>query len=334
MRVTVERHHPIKELGSALSRRRLDDIESLSASIALEGLRLPVLLLPSGQLLKGRRRIAAAEVLGWTTIQARTVRTIEEAAQACMDGRDQDHRPRNVMEKVALGLAIESLPERQPSTGRDRTYDIYAKVGPALGWSGSTYKRARWLVQVATSARRPAHLVQAAVEALAAVDAGTHAINGAYTRVRNAEKSTDTVVVDGLGRDGLPMTPPPQPAARSPKARRIRQDWVRAMAAKGATSADISDRIGITVQAVKKLAQDTGVEITADRALAKTQRRAADPNRAMEVVAGDLDALVWSLDRVELAGLDPDRVAGWAETLRHAARSLNRVAGRMKKEQG
>lgn len=325
VRTAIEQSMPITEVGTQRPSRHdaADDIEGLAASMAVEGLRNPVLLTPAGDVLKGSRRIAAAQHLGWTSIQARPVMTMEEAAERIIAQRDETSRPRTVSEVVALGMAMELLDRR------DRKPEPYALIGPAVTTSGSTYKRARALVVAAHSQHRPAHVVAVAQEALARVDAGELLVTTAHERMRAAERADP---VDCLGPDGLPIIPPPLGSARSPKARRLRIDWIRALAAKGASSAQIAERLNISTNGLRKIVNDVGITVPADVVLSRTQRKAADPNRAVRVAVSDLDALVWSLDRIDTAALDPIEASVWATQLKEYARSIERVSRKIAKE--
>jgi hypothetical protein len=308
-------------------------VDDLAASMVLEGLRHPILLMPAGQILDGERRVAAARKLGWTSIHARTVHTIEDAVAALIDQRDETVRDRPIEEWVSVGLTIETLDWRDPPSGiiRDPKRDTTLIVGPAVTTSGSQYKRARAVVNAARSAHRPAHVVAAAQQALVLADQGRISLNAAYDCVRSAEK---TDPVDGTGAEGLPLIPPPLASARTPKARLLRRDWIRALSAKGYTSGQIAEQLGINHEGLRKMARDMGLVIPADQAMRKTQRKAADPARAMSVVVADLDALVWSLDRIDTTDLDPADTAEWADQLRKHARAIQRMSRRiLKKEQ-
>lgn len=306
------------------SRRNIDPrrIAELAASMALEGLRHPILIMPNGNVLKGRRRMAAARTLGWTVIQAREVHYVEEAVDALWDCKDEMAQPRTIEEWVELGLAIETLDHRDAGTADNRR-DYAQFIGAVVASSGSAYKRGRYVVLAAKSQRKPLHVVTVAKTALAAIDMGTLTITGGFNRVRAAEKAN---VADVVSDDGLPTTQPPSPQARSPRARLLREEWIRALAAKGATSQQIADRLGITVHGLRKIAADMGQVISADQVLAGTQRRAVDPNKAMRVAIDDLDALIWSLDRIDVTQLDPDLAAEWASLLGGYARGINRVS--------
>lgn len=331
---TIERQHPIEKIRIEQPSRPVepesDDIVALATSMIAEGVRFPVLLMPDGHLLKGGRRIAAAELLGWTVIPARTVHTMEEAAEAIAAQADESSLPRTLEERVDLAVMLEQLDRRHPhGTRKDRIPETCVVVGPAIGFSGSHYKRARALVMAARSTVRPAHIVAVARQGLEAFDAGTMTLSAADSALRAAKKTNPP---DGLGADGLPITPPPPRSNRSPQARKLRMEWLRAMAGQGARAADIAERLGIGESAVKKIAKDMGLVVTADTVMGRIHRRTHDPARAVEAAVADLDALVWSLDRVDPAGLDPSQAAEWAAQLRQYARSIERASRRITKE--
>lgn len=296
-------------------------IAQLAASMALEGMRHPVLVMPNGELLKGGRRQAAAQSLHWTTIPARQVRYVEDVVEYLMDTRDEFTELRTIEESVGLGLAIETLDKRG---GND---DYNNLIGSAVMSSGSAYKRARYIVVAAQSQVRPLHVVEVAKQAVASIDTGMMTISMGYNRVRAAEKGNPAAAVS---HDGLPATAPPSPAARSPRARILRQEWIKALAMKGATSQQIADRLGLTVSGLKKITRDIGITITADTVMARTQRKVVDPNKSMRVAIDDLDALMWSLERIDPTQLDPTEAAEWAATLNRYARGIARVSRTIK----
>lgn len=326
LKVRLEQAKPIPATHRT-TRTNTRNIDSLAASMALEGLRHPVLLLANDVILDGGRRMAAARKLGWTTIPAKYVHTVEDAVEALYESDtlydDDTVLPRTMEEVVILGLTIEALDHRDPGGHQD--YLRY--IGGAISSSGSKYVRARYVVQAARSTKRPAHVVTAAKQAMAAVDAGTISYTAAYNRVRAAEKADVADVVDD---EGMPPVDPPSALARSPRARALRIEWCRALAGKGATSEQIAGRLGIGIEAVKRLCRDSGITLTADAAIAKTQRKAVDPDRAMRVAVDDLDALVWSLERVDVNRLNPDDAANWAKQLGRYARGISRVAQNIK----
>ncbi len=54
-------------------RQELGDIDGLAASLTEVGLLQPVVVTPEGTLIAGARRLAAAKLLGWTSIPAAVV---------------------------------------------------------------------------------------------------------------------------------------------------------------------------------------------------------------------------------------------------------------------
>jgi hypothetical protein len=328
----VDEHaKPITEIGTSRPSRRttLPAFAALAASMALEGLRHPVLIMPTGAVLDGHRRISAALSLGWTTIPAREVRTIEDAVEAIKASYDELTMPRTIEEYVDQGLTIETLEHRDPGTKhREGKKDYGYLIGGALTTSGSTYKRARTVVQASRSRMRPAHVVATAKEALRQAEAGVITVSSAYNRVQATMRAGPQP--EGLVGDGLPSVPPPSAEARSPKARILRLEWVRALNEKGATSKQIADVLGIHVTSLRKMARTAGIDITADVVLARQAAKTADPNKAVRVAIDDLDALVWSLDRLDARQLDPNDAAEWALMLTRYARALNRVSRKIK----
>jgi hypothetical protein len=114
---------------------------------------------------RGERRIRAAELLGWDSLEITIIHTIEDAQQHLMAERDANtcHKPMLTSELVALGARLEELEtpkakQRQRDSGReygrgmnspgspephlspqpDRVRD---RVGKALGVSDATYNR-------------------------------------------------------------------------------------------------------------------------------------------------------------------------------------------------
>lgn len=308
------------------SRRVTGDVGTLAASMAVEGLRHPVLVMPSGDILDGKRRIMAARSLGWQTIPARQVQYVEEAALAILAAQDEHTMPRQLEEAVDQGLLLETLDHQHPGTIRDY---VMVVIGPAVLTSGAQYKRARMLVHASRSHLRPRHVVDAAREAIRSVDAGVLSISGAYTRVRVTMRSDPPE--ENTIEDGLPAVPPPAPEARSPKARQLRIQWIRALVGQGATTAQIADRIGIGPSAIRKIYKDTGIVNTADAALNRTQVKAVDHSRVMRVIVDDLDALVWSLDGVDVTALGEDEKTEWAKRLTKYARDISRASRKIQR---
>lgn len=67
------------------ARTILGDLEPLMASMREHGLLNPVIITERYELVAGRRRLEAAKRLGWKTIEAKIVRSQDEAALLAME---------------------------------------------------------------------------------------------------------------------------------------------------------------------------------------------------------------------------------------------------------
>lgn len=192
-------------------RQDLGDVDELARSIRDIGLLNAITLTPDNRLVAGERRLEACRRLGWETIPARVVATLDSAVQELLAERDENtaRKEMTITEKVALGAALEKLvepvaadrrragavrggrasgaeqgssPERRTLEKNPRTIDV---VGAALGMGASTYARARVVVDAATTAEDET-VRQVAEEAAARMDE-TGNVSAPYRRVRAAQ---------------------------------------------------------------------------------------------------------------------------------------------------
>lgn len=250
--------------------------------------------------------------------------TVEDAVEAIAKDGLPPHL-NTLEERIEYGLALERLPRRGgvPRAG------VTEIIGPVVLNSYSQYKRAKAVVLAAKSTLRPPEVINTARKAVDEVEAGTITVSAAYERLRAAEKAAAPNDWTEFDRGGLPKTPPPAPNARTPKARAVRIEWTKALAAQGATSYEIAEKLGIGRPAVAKLSRDFNIIIPADKALNRTPRRIHDPNRVVSVAAEDLAALVWSLERINPDDLDPAQASVWGAQLHDHALTINRMARRI-----
>lgn len=152
-------------------RQDLGDIEALAESIRKVGLLHPIVVLSDGTLVAGRRRVAAAEKLGWESIPATVLATEDGRLEAERD-ENTERKDFTPSEAVAIGRLIEDAHKKKIAEVRsdlmrqNRTLrkDIDSEVnhprvvppGPtrekaaaAVGLSGSTYARAKTVVLAA-----------------------------------------------------------------------------------------------------------------------------------------------------------------------------------------
>ena len=188
-------------------RSDLGDIARLAASIKAEGLINPITITPDGRLLAGERRLAAIRMLGRDKVEARVVDTLNDAAAELRLERDEntERKPMVKSELVALGLALEALerPRAAARVGRPRKNPVLqngvsetgppgetrAVVAAALGMSGSTYDRAKFVVAAASDPGLSDEERAIAAEAMSDMDSGATGVSPAYDRVRNATKT-------------------------------------------------------------------------------------------------------------------------------------------------
>jgi len=138
-------------------RKDMGDLEVLAASLATEGLLQPIGITEQNELVFGERRLRAAQILGWTKIDARVVRV-----SSILNGEYTENELRKDFtpsERVAIADAIQgAMPERRgrpsenvqniaPLYPQGKTRDIAAeKAGFA---NHTSYEQARAVVHKA-----------------------------------------------------------------------------------------------------------------------------------------------------------------------------------------
>jgi ParB-like chromosome segregation protein Spo0J len=167
-------------------RADLGDVDALAASMAAEGLLHPVVVTSLGRLVAGERRLAAARLLGWTTVPVTVVGDVEDAAGLLRMERDENECRKEMTpsEKVSLGRALEELErpkarERQAhgetAPGRNASvrpnesdrrdaFDVREVVAPAVGMSTASYSRAKQIVTAAEQGDDDAVAAQAEMD--------------------------------------------------------------------------------------------------------------------------------------------------------------------------
>jgi hypothetical protein len=157
-------------------RKDLGPIEDLAESISEVGLIQPIIVDQDGNLIAGRRRLAACKLLGWSDIPVVVAEGLRDAADRVQAERDENTCRKNMTasELVAIGLALEEL-ERPKARARQvlagerfgrgtdssgsREPELSGRtsgvVGPALGMSRVTYERAKSVVLASQDAEAP-----------------------------------------------------------------------------------------------------------------------------------------------------------------------------------
>lgn len=212
-------------------RKDLGDLDALAKSIASAGLINPITVTSDGQLIAGQRRLEACRLLGWDMIPCIVADDLDTATDRLVAERDEntERKAMKPSELVSLGKALEELErpkaEKRKGAGqfgsRRATGTVHSdshqskgdtneKVAEALGVSGSTYDRAKFVVDTAANPDVTEQERSNAQEALAQMDA-TGKVQPAYDKVR---AKTDRP------RIGSPRTPPPKPKIATAKQQR------------------------------------------------------------------------------------------------------------------
>lgn len=179
-------------------RKDLGDLDGLAKSIAAVGLLNPITITSDGQLITGQRRLEACRLLGRTEIECLIADDLDTAVQQLEAERDEntERKAMTPEELVHLGRALEELerPRAQerkaagqfgsgPETGTVVRGETAEVVGSALGISGTSYKRARAVVNAAYDESSSSDDREVARAALANMNA-TGNIVGNYDKIR------------------------------------------------------------------------------------------------------------------------------------------------------
>jgi ParB-like chromosome segregation protein Spo0J len=168
-------------------RRDLGDVDALAQSIATRGLLQPPAVTADGQLISGRRRLAALEKLGWTEIPVHVVSGLDEEVELLLAQHEADelHKSLTPSEAVARGKRIKGAIAKQaarqkrsgksadgraggrgrqkPSrnlreglaangdAGNRHERETGARVAEAVAMKSKTYQKAEQIVDAATA---------------------------------------------------------------------------------------------------------------------------------------------------------------------------------------
>lgn len=100
------------------------------------------------------------------------------------------------------------------------------------------------------------------------------------------------------------------------------------MAAEGYTSRQIAAEIGIAPESMSDFRDRHDIEVPADKAIGKARRH--DSNRILDETVTTLEAVVMSLNVIEVDQLDADQLEPWLVSLTDSIRSLNRFTKKLK----
>lgn len=122
----------------------------------------------------------------------------------------------------------------------------------------------------------------------------------------------------------------PEPGDRSSQAAARRVELIRRQSAEGSTSRQIAGLLGIRDDAVRRIAREHEISISADEAVGRTRR--LDSNRIVRETANALEALARGAGLVNPAELDKAQIPGWAGSITASLRELSRLVKTLKEE--
>lgn len=132
----------------------------------------------------------------------------------------------------------------------------------------------------------------------------------------------------GKARKGPPSEWIPEPGDNHGEAPVQRRRLIRAWAEQGYSSRQMSKRLGMRDDGIRKIAREMGVEITADQIVGGTHRH--DSSRIVRETVHSLEGLVMGLELVDLDQLDQAEAAEWVDSLTDSTRKLNRFVRQLR----
>lgn len=120
----------------------------------------------------------------------------------------------------------------------------------------------------------------------------------------------------------------PVPADRSPEAAAARIKLIAEFAARGMSSGQIGERLGIGDDQVRQVARQYDIDIRADAVLGRARR--PDSNRIVRETVHALEGLAMGVELADPAGLDPAEAAEWVASMTRSIRLLSKFVRQMK----
>lgn len=272
----------------------------------------------------GFHRVMAAHRNEWMSIRAEVRAGTKTDALwfALGANKANGQRMTTADKRHAILLAIKTWPDKGPTLIAEQigctdrwvreirsevTSDLPEKT---IGKDGKSYSASH------STARHPK-----ADEVEAALKAGE--------RIHDISKSTgvSTRTVTAIGKAaGIDRGPDKSKASVAQR----RKD-VSAMAARGFTTRQIAQHIGIAATGVAKIAKQEGIVIHADRVVGKTVRH--DANRIVEQMAMDAENLTADVDLIDFEEIDVEKLGGWIQSFKQSQKALGEFVKRLIKEQ-
>ncbi len=308
------------------SRKDLGDLSDLVESIGELGLLHPIVLTESYELVAGERRLESVRQLEWESVTA-TVLSMG-ADEMLRAERDENSARLDLRrsEMVALGRRLEARlkakvkeqqrqqlrrvsatrpvePDEIPSS--TPVGDVRLQVGKSLGIAGSTYDRAKRVVEAAEEdPGEYADLVEKMDE--------TGNVGAAYRELKERQQGDE-----------------PAPKRARASSTEIRAEQIRSLASEGHDAEQIAGKLGVTREYIMRLATDYDIDLVEHR-LGKQRR--IDPNHVMEETVRGLEVTATTIEIIEgrFDELDPEQIDYWSKSIVKSLGSLKRLSRKLK----
>jgi len=101
------------------------------------------------------------------------------------------------------------------------------------------------------------------------------------------------------------------------------------MAGQGYSSRQMSERLGMRDDVIRRIAREMGIEITADQFVVGTRRH--DSNRIVRETVQALEGLAMGVGLINPGDIDPAQAGEWAASLTESIKVLSRLTKTMRK---
>jgi hypothetical protein len=153
-------------------------------------------------------------------------------------------------------------------------------------------------------------------------DAGIYHMTDGVTDEQFEQALAEAKVEQNLSRANVVRKAKGEPSSPT-ESRAARVDRIRALAADGWHSRQISKEVGLAAETVKRIAVANGIELPGDVALGRTRR--IRPEEVVERVIVSLEAAADSLAVIgDIRSLDAEKRLEWLEALRQPLAAINR----------
>jgi len=258
------------------------------------------------------------EAIVETKSQAEAIRVYTAQKQL---GHDAETAAREVVRRAERGIGVAI--RRGQEAGTIET-PVEAARRAAMHREVNQGRRDRLDVAEAMSKPRPTDY--AAPDELSDIYAVTDGVTDTAF-----EASIDEAKAEGnLSRANVVRKVNGQQAANSKLSRKQKADRLAELAGQGYSSRQMLDQLGYTrVSEISALAREYGIEIPADKSIARTRRH--DSNRIAAETINALAGLAIGVDLINYEDLDVAQVGHWATSLDESLKVLNQFRKKLKK---